>query len=79
MIGNNNTEYAVRRLRTRDLKSGEELFSIYYPRADAVTINGYAVTRSDKFPEALGMAVFYRTPTDKPFTIATDSLSELYW
>jgi len=79
MTGNDITQYARRKLRTRDLKSGEELFIIYYPRADAVTINGYAVTRSDKFPEALGMAVFYRTSTDKPYTIATDSLSELYW
>ena len=79
MTGNNITQNATRVLRTRDLKSGEELLIVYYPRADVVTINGYAVTRSDEFAEALGKAVFHRTPTGKPFTVATDSLSELYY
>ena len=68
-----------RTLHTHDLVSGENLFIIYFPVEGLVSINGYAVTRSDEFQEALGMAVFHRTPTDKPFTVATESLSELYW
>ena len=67
-----------RTLHTHDLVSGENLFIVHFPVEGVITINGYAVTRSDEFSEALGMAVFYRTPTDKPFTEA-DSLRELYW
>ena len=79
MTGNNNAWYAIRSLRTPDLKSGEELLIVYHPKADVVTINGYAVTRSDESAESLVKAIFHRTPTDKPFTVATTSLGELYY
>ncbi len=79
MTGTSNTQYASRDIRTHDLVTGEELLIVYFPKVDAITINGYSVTRSDMFEDSLGKAVFHRTPSDKPFTVAIDSLSELYW
>jgi len=79
MTSTNYTQYASRDIRTHDLVTGEELFIVYYPKVDAITINGYAVTRSDVFEDSLGKVAFHRTPSDKPFIVATDSLGELYW
>ncbi len=79
MTGTSNTQYASRDIRTYDLVTGEELLIVYIPRVDAITINGYSVTRSHVFEDSLGRAVFHRTPSDKPFTVETDSLRELYW
>ena len=79
MNGTSNTEYASRDIRTYDLVTGEELLIVYFPKVDAITINGYSVTRSDMFEDSLGKAVFYRTPSDKPFTVATESLSALFF
>jgi len=79
MNGTSNTQYASRDIRTYDLVTGEELLIVYFPKVDAITINGYSVTRSDVFENSLGKAVFHRNPSDKPFTVAIDSLSELYW
>ena len=79
MTGTSKTQYASRDIRTHDLVTGEELLIVYFPKVDAITINGYSVTRSNVFEDSLGRAVFHRTPSDKPFTVTTDSLSELYW
>jgi hypothetical protein len=79
MTDNNGSQFATRDIRTHDLVTGEELLIVYFPRVNAITINGYSVTRSDVFEDSLGRAVFHRTPSDKPFTVETDSLSELYW
>ena len=79
MTSTSNAQYASRDIRTHDLVTGEELLIVYFPRVDAITINGYSVTRSDVFEGSLGRAVFHRTPSDKPFTVETDRLRELYW
>jgi hypothetical protein len=79
MTGNNDTQHATRMLRTRDLESGEELLMVYYPDAGVITIDGYLVTRAQDLGDFDGKAVFHRPIGDKLFTVATDSLSELYW
>lgn len=79
MTDNNNTQYATQMLRTRDLESGEELLIVYYPRAGVVIIDGYRVARSQGFEDIDRKAVFHRSLGDKLYTVATNSLSELYY
>ena len=79
MTDNNNSQYATRDIRTHDLVTGEELLIAYFPEAGVVTINGYSVTRSQETEDLDGKAVFHRNLGDKVFTVAADSLSELYF
>ncbi len=79
MNDTSNTQNASRDMRTYDLVTGEELLIVYFPKVDAMTINGYSITRSDMYEDSLGKAVFYRTPSDKPFTVSTESLSALFF
>ena len=70
------SQYATRDIRTHDLSTGEELLIVYFPEAAVFTINGYPVARSQKF-DLDGKVVFHRPHSDKLFTVAISSLTEL--
>ena len=78
MTGNNNTQFARRRLRTRDLKSGENLVFAYFPRSGVVTINGYSITRSQEIEGLDRNTVFHRPLGSKVFTVATEKIATLF-
>ncbi len=75
----NDTLYDVRDIRTHDIVTGEELLIVYFPREGVVTINGYTVSRSQKLRDLYEKAVFYGPLCDKPFTVATTSLTNLFF
>ncbi len=79
MTDNNDTLYDVRDIRTHDIVTGEELLIVYFPRVGVVTINGYTVSRSQKLRDLYERALFYRPLSDKPFTVATTSLTNLFF
>lgn len=78
MTGKNNAWYAIRSLRTPDLKSGEELLIVYHPKADVVTINGSSVTRIPGLTGRAGQSVFHQAPGDREYIVATDVIARLY-
>ena len=79
MTDNSDTLYDVRDIRTHDIVTGEQLLIVYFPKAGVVTINGYTVTRSQKLWDLYEKAVFHRPLSDKPFTVATTSLTNLFF
>ena len=78
MSDNGTGRHITRILRTRDLVSGEELLIVYFPKVDRTTINGDSVTRSLGFGNWAGQSVFNRPLGNKKFTVATDSVNQLY-
>ncbi len=79
MTDNNDTLYDVRDIRTHDIVTGEELLIVYFPRSGVVTINGYTVSRSQKLQDLYEKAVFHRPLSNKPFSVATTSLTNLFF
>ncbi len=67
-----------RTLITHDLVSGEDLFIVYFPKEDLVTINGYSVTQSLGHEGSEGQSIFHRGPDNKVYTVAADRTATLF-
>ena len=78
MSNNHREREKTRTLRTRDVKSGEELIIAYFPEAGVVTINAFVVNRSPAHEQTSKHAVFHRDMGDKLFTVPSESIAELF-
>ena len=78
MSDNGDSRGAIRILQARDRETGENLLIAYFPNAGVVTINGYAVTRSQEIEGLDGNIVFHRPLGNKVFAVATEKIATLH-
>ena len=78
MSVNGNGHDAPRILRAHDLVSGEALLLVYFPKAGAITINGYSVTQIPGLTGRAGQSIFHQAPGDREYIVATDLVAKLY-
>lgn len=79
MNENSNMQHATRYLRTHDLVNGEELLIVYFPKEGEIAINGYSVNQAMGFSGLPGQTVFHQVLGNKKYTVATESIREIYW
>ena len=78
MSDNGDVKRAIRILQARDRETGDNLVIAYFPNAGVVTINGYAVTRSQEIEGLDGNTVFHRPLGSMVFTVATEIIATLF-